>query len=202
MHSQKKTAKKIIEKQADYVLHVSGNQRTLQKTVKAKYDRDEAANYTAKQLRSHTTKKKNRFRLQTRTTMVAPETAELERKWHGLQTIGLICRIREVPDGTEQTDVSYFISSLAPTVKNHARHLRNHWSVKSTLHHNLDVAFTEDASRIRKGNGQEIIAVFRRLALPILKAGTTIKDNVRGKRLLAGWNFNNLESLSTTFQAV
>jgi hypothetical protein len=80
-------------------------------------------------------------------------------------------------------------------------HLRNHWSVENTLHHTLDVTFAEDASRIRKGNGPEIISAFRRLGLSILKSDTTIKDNVRGKRLLAGWNLNNLKKILSAFQA-
>lgn len=202
MHCQRKTAKKIIEKEANYVLQVKDNQPALRKAIKAEFDRYEAANYKDRRLRCHSTREKNRSRNETRITMVAPAPAELKGKWTGLKTIGLICRIREMPDGTEQTDITHFISSLAPTVKIHARHLRNHWSVENSLHHSLDVTFTEDASRIRKGNGQEIISVFRRLALSILKADTTIKDNVRGKRLLAGWNLDNLKSILSAFQAV
>lgn len=201
MHCQKETARKIIEKEADYVLQVKENQPELKQVIKAEFNRYEAANYQARQLRSHTTREKNRSRRETRVTMVAPAPAELKTRWAGLRTIGLICRIRELPDGTEQTEISHFISSLAPTVRNHARHLRNHWSVENTLHHSLDVTFAEDSSRIRKGNGQHIISVFRRLALSILKADTTIKDNVRGKRLLAGWNLDNLKTILTAFQA-
>ena len=106
MHCQKETVKKIIEKQADYVLQVK----------------------------------------ETRTVMVAPARAALKLQWAGLRTIGLICRVRELSDDSEQTEVSYFISSLLPTVKIHSRHLRNHWSVKNTLHHCLDVTSAEDAS--------------------------------------------------------
>jgi predicted transposase YbfD/YdcC len=67
-----------------------------------------------------------------------------------------------------------FISSLPPRVREHARHVRTHWSVENSLHHTLDVppkkrTLTEDASRIRKGNGPDITAAFRRLALSILK---------------------------------
>ena len=201
MHCQKETAKTIIEKEADYVLQVKDNQPALRKAIKAEFDRYEAENYKARELRSHTTKETNRSRIETRTVMVAPAPASLKSQWAGLRTIGLICRIRELPDGTEQTEVTYFISSLRPTVKVHLQHLRNHWSVENTLHHCLDVTFTEDASRIRKGNGQEIISIFRRLALSILKSDTTIKDNVRGKRLLAGWNLDNLKGILSAFQA-
>ena len=73
--------------------------------------------------------------------------------------------------------------------------------VENPHHHCLDVTFAEDASRIRKQNGQEIISIFRRLALSILKSNNTIKDNVRGKRLLAGWNLDNLKGILSAFQA-
>ena len=64
----------------------------------------------------------------------------------------------------------------------------------------LDVTFAEDASRIRKRNGPEIAAL-RRLALSILKSDPTIKDNIRGKRLIAGWDLNKLKGLLLAFQA-
>jgi len=111
-------------------------------------------------------------------------------------------RTRILSDGDMQTETSYFISSLPPLVRRHARHLREHGSIENTLHHTLDVTFAEDSSRIRKGNGPEIISVFRRLALSILKADTTFKDNVRGKRLIAGWNLDNLKGILRAFQAV
>jgi predicted transposase YbfD/YdcC len=104
-------------------------------------------------------------------------------------------------DGTEQTEVSHFISSLAGKVRQHMQHLRTHWSKENSSHHTLDVTFAEDATRIREGNGPEPISAFRRLSRSILKSDTTIKDNVRGKRLLAGWNLNNLKKILSAFQA-
>jgi hypothetical protein len=85
--------------------------------------------------------------------------------------------------------------------------VRNHWSVENTLHHTFDSTFTEVGSRICKGNGPEIIAALRRLSqlyqiLAILKSNTTLNDNIRGKRLLAGWNLNNLKSIPLGFQAI
>ena len=81
------------------------------------------------------------------------------------------------------------------------QHLRTHWSKENSLHHTLDVTFAEDASRIREGNGPEPISAFRRLSRSILKSDTTIKDNVRGKRLLAGWNLNNLKKILSSIHA-
>ena len=54
--------------------------------------------------------------------------------------------------------------------------------MENRLHWTLDVTFTEDESRVRKGNGQEIFGGFRRLALSILKRDTSLKkESIRGK---------------------
>jgi len=50
--------------------------------------------------------------------------------------------------------------------------------------------------------GQEISSVLRRLAPSILKSDTTIKDHVRGKRLIAGWNLEKMKAFLFAFQAV
>lgn len=202
MHCQKETAQKIIDKEADYVLQVKQNQKSLSAAITEEIDRYAQDNFQHRKVRQLTTTEKNRGRLETRTVMVAPAPAALKKKWPGLQTIGVIHRRRELPDGTESEELTSFISSLPPKVRDLAKHVRNHWSIENTLHHTLDVTFTEDGSRIRKGNGPEIIAALRRFSLSILKSDRTIKDNVRGKRLLAGWNLNNLKGILLGFQAI
>jgi len=202
MHCQTATAKKIIAQEADYILQAKDNQPTLCAAIADEFERYGETNYSDKRLRQCTTTERNRNRTETRTCLVAPAPEALRKNWTGLNTIGLIHRMRVLPDGTQSAELSYFISSLPPRVRDHARHLRNHWTVENTLHHTLDVTFTEDASRIRQGTGPDITAVFRRLALSILKSDTTVKDNIRGKRLTAGWNLNKLKGILLAFQAV
>ena len=72
-------------------------------------------------------------------------------------------------------------------------------SFENSQHHVLDVTFTEDASRIRKGNGPEVTSVFGRLALNILQRDTTLKASIRGKRKLCGWNEHAFEKLIAGF---
>ena len=66
----------------------------------------------------------------------------------------------------------------------------------------LDVTFTEDSSRIRKGNGPEITSVFRTLALTILQQDTSIKGSIRGKRKVCGWDESAFEKLLAGFSEV
>jgi len=202
MHCQKATAKKIIEQEADYVLQVKDNQPKLLQRLESIFEDHAASGFQCKDVRRSATIENNRGRQETRTCVVCPAPADLKAQWPGLQTIGVMCRTRVLNDGTQQSEVNYFISSLPPRVRVHMKHLRNHWRIENTLHHTLDVTFAEDASRIRKGNGPEIISVFRRLALSILKSDTTVKDNVRGKRLTAGWDLDKLKGILLAFQAL
>ncbi|TWT40870.1 hypothetical protein KOR42_48660 [Thalassoglobus neptunius] len=100
----------------------------------------------------------------------------------------------------ESEELTFFISRLPTKVRNLGKHVRNHWSVENTFHHTLDVTFTEYGSRIRKGNGPEIIAALRRF-FSILKSDTTLNDKIQGKCLLAEWNLDNLKGILLGFQA-
>jgi len=69
---------------------------------------------------------------------------------------------------------------------------REHWHVDNKLHWVLDMAFREDESRIRKGNGAENFSILRRISLNLLKKEKTEKSGVETKRLRAGWDNNYL----------
>jgi hypothetical protein len=66
--------------------------------------------------------------------------------------------------------------------------VRSHWQVENRLHWVLDIAFLEDACRIRKDYAPENLAVVRDIALYLLSQETTLKVGVKNKRLQAGWD--------------
>lgn len=201
MHCQKKTAALIVEHEADYILQLKKNQPTFFELVAEIFQEHTENQFRERNVRTHRTSETNRGRQESRLVAVCPAPSKLKSQWAGLQTIGLVHRCTELPDGTERSEVSYFLSSLPPKVKLHHSHVRGHWSVENTVHHTLDVTFAEDASRIRKGTGPEIHSGIRRLALSMLKRDTTIKDNIRGKRKRIGWNPQRLEQLILGFSA-
>jgi predicted transposase YbfD/YdcC len=94
----------------------------------------------------------------------APKHCSVLACWEGIKTIGLIYRSREI-NGQVQESSETFISSLAPKVRDHAKRIREHWGIENKQHWILDVTFSEDSSRIRKGSSPEISSVSRRLAL-------------------------------------
>ncbi len=113
----------------------------------------------------------------------------------------MIYRCREEAQ-TCHEETMFVISSHLPNVKRLAKHIRGHWGIENRQHWVLDVTFAEDKSRIRKGSTPEISAALRRMALNILQRDTTLKENIRGKRLRAGWDETVLNNIYAGFSAI
>ena len=60
--------------------------------------------------------------------------------------------------------------------------------MENALHWVLDLAFVEDACRVRKDFAPENLAVVRHIALNLLSQETSLKLGVKNKRLRAGWD--------------
>ncbi|MCG8653010.1 MAG: ISAs1 family transposase [Pirellulales bacterium] len=205
MNCQRKTVAKIRDKKADYLITVKKNQESLHEEIEKEFLEFGEGDFKSHRCRSHTTTRKTRGRLEQRTVTVAaaPRSLKDSGRWTDIATIGMVYRHREAdPQGSrnkpikESDHVTFFISSLPPKAKLVSQYVAKHWTVENRLHWTLDVTFTEDASRIRKGNGQEIMGGFRRLALSILKRDTSLKkESIRGKRLIAGWDNNALSAI-------
>ncbi|MGD9974880.1 MAG: transposase, partial [Desulfatirhabdiaceae bacterium] len=46
---------------------------------------------------------------------------------------------------------------------------RGHWAIENRLHWVRDVTFDEDRSQVRKGNGAQIMASLRNIAISLLR---------------------------------
>ena len=200
MHCQKATVEAIVAKQADYLLFVKGNQPTLQQALHDAIGN--AFDNENSRIRSMEKREVHRGRQETRgvSVMPIPKDSTVFSNWQGLKTIGIIYRTREV-NGKLQESVHTFITSLPCRVRNIARRIREHWSTENQQHYILDVTFSEDASRIRKGTAPEISSAFRRLSLSILQKDTTMKDSIRGKRIRCGWDNSSLKKLIANFSS-
>lgn len=87
-------------------------------------------------------------------------------------------------NGTVSSETRYFITS-APRKRAGAtlllRWARGHWSIENRCHYVRDVTFGEDASRIRKGSGPEVMAAIRNAAIGFLRStgATNIAETIR-----------------------
>lgn len=206
MHCQKETAAAIVEAEADYVLTVKKNQETLYRTLLDLFTEYGEQDDNVTGLRKRTTVEKSHGRLERRIySCIKVPDGEAFKSWAGIRSLGMVYRHREHQHRgqavEDHDEVSFFISSLPPKVNALSGYLRDHWKIENSQHYVLDVTFSEDASRIRKGSAPEISGGFRRMALNILRLDTSLKDSIRGKRLRAGWDETVLDQIYAGFHA-
>jgi predicted transposase YbfD/YdcC len=190
MGCQTEIASEIIQKQADYVLAVKGNQGNLLEDLVGYFDwalRDKLnqTSYT-----TDATVDGGHGRIEVRRCYATSDIDWLRRKaeWKGIRSIAMVESERTVAGGKPSRDRRYYISSLEADAKELNRVIRSHWSIENSLHWVLDIAFREDDSRIRKDHGPENMTTLRHIALNLLKQDKSIKVGIKSKRKNAGWN--------------
>lgn len=203
MHCQVATAQAILDAGADYLLIVKGNQETLHQELLNRFEEFGNSDYEVPGLRKHVTVEKSHGRQERREYYAMPIDKDdaLRKRWPGLETIGMIYRRRQAGEKLHE-ETMFYITSREAKVKRLSQLIRGHWSIENTQHWVLDVTFTEDASRIRKGGLPEITGAFRRMALNILQRDTSVKDSIRGKRMRAGWDESILSGIYAGFSGV
>ena len=107
--------------------------------------------------------------------------------WSKLKSIVKVTAERRVGDKTSLQD-RFFIASLGGEAEQTLCAVRTHWEIENCVHWVLDIAFREDESRVRKGDGAQNMAVLRHIALNLLKQEKTAKCGVKAKRLKAAWD--------------
>ena len=76
-----------------------------------------------------------------------------------------------------------------------AEAIRDHWGIEN-MHWVLDMIFKEDQSRLRRGHGARNMALVRRLAFNLVRAGKGNRS-IKTARKAAGWNPDILQSIVT-----
>ena len=190
--TQTEIARAIVDQGADYVLAVKENQGHLYEDVVATFQEAEARQFEHVPHTYAKTTNKGHGRVEIRECWVIERLDYLEalrtaEDWAELRSLVMVRAERRL---AEQVSVEwrYFISSLADRAERMLAIIRSHWGVENELHWCLDVAFGEDDSRIRKGDGAQNFSFLRRLALTLLRRETTAKMGLKAKRHQAGWN--------------
>jgi predicted transposase YbfD/YdcC len=189
MGCQKQIARQIVDSNADYVLALKDNQGNLCTDVQQIFAHAHASNFAGIKYDFHQMVEKGHGRVEIRRcwTMAQVEFLIDAEKWVNFASIGMIQSERRFNGKVEQ-ETRYYISSLSSNATRLSQAVRSHWQVENRLHWVLDIAFLEDACRIRKDYAPENLAVVRHIALNLLSQETTLKVGVKNKRLRAGWD--------------
>lgn len=201
MGTQKKIAEKIIEKEADYVLALKGNQGTFSKEVKDFFEDAVSNGFKDVEVSKKVTLEKGHGRIEKREYYQTDDITWFadKSKWKKLNSFGMVKRIVTIKEKVSE-ETFYYISSLN-TPKDEecelfAKAVRSHWGVES-CHWLLDVVFREDDSRVRKNNGAVNQSMIKKISLNILKQETVSDKNMslRRKRKKAARDETFLEDI-------
>jgi len=191
MGCQTEIAKKIVEKDADYILALKDNQGNLFEDTVRLFDDLQASQYKAYGFDYAKTVNKDHGRIEIRECWTISDPAIVQHlrgfaNWEKLATVSRIRSERRIGDERSCED-RYHIASCTGATRILTA-VRSHWGIENQLHWVLDIAFDEDRCRVRKDHGPENFALLRHIALNLLKQEKTCKRGIKGKRLLAAWN--------------
>lgn len=92
--------------------------------------------------------------------------------WPGVAQVGEVTS--QVDENGKHTEATrYFITSVPRAVAGASQLLgwtRGHWSIENRSHYVRDVTLGEDASRIRKRSGPEVMAAIRNATIGFLRS--------------------------------
>ncbi len=194
MGCQREIAQKIIDKKADYVLALKGNQGTLRDDVELFVAEQKAKDFKDTTISRDKTVDGDHGRIETRTTTVIHDVDWLdEHKWPGLKRIIIIDSEREI-DGKIETETRLYITSLVLLANALGPIVRSHWAVENSLHWVMDMIFRDDECRVRTDHAPANFTTLKHMAINLTRRAPG-KDSLRLKRKIAAWDDDFLASL-------
>lgn len=185
LHCRADTAQIILDTGADYALALKANQPTLLAQAQALI---EAADPALEAIQGPA---KAHDRVEGRAALVVAAT---DIDFPGLAAVARVethCKRAGAP---EPIIVRFFLLSTLVSSETMLEVARTHWTIENQLHWVLDVALLEGASRSRKDNAPQNLAVIRKIALNTLRQHPD-KGSIKTKIKRAGWDETFLLSL-------
>ncbi len=197
---QKEIAKQIVEGDGDFVLAVKDNQPTLKEFIESYFAKNLESDLEEIQYRNHETSDDSHGRVDERSYYLTrvPKDWTLAKDWPQVKAIGYALRVTTHADGSETSEVRYYVSSCYLSGKRFGEAVRNHWSIES-MHWVLDVNFREDELRSRERTLVNNLSWLRRFAITLLKRHPA-NESLVGKMRAAGWNTDFLTEVLTLQQ--
>lgn len=195
MGCQRDIAQKIIDKKADYILALKGNQGTLREDVELFANEQKATGFLDTTASRDETIDADHGRIETRRVTVVHDVAWLQERhaWPGLQGVVIVDSGREI-GGREERETRYYLTSSAGPAKQLGPMVRDHWGVENGLHWVMDMTFRDDECRIRTEHAPENFVTIKHMAANIARKAPG-RDSLRLRLKTAAWDDDYLAKL-------
>jgi predicted transposase YbfD/YdcC len=197
MGCQRDIARKIIDKKADYVLALKGNQGSLREDVEIFVTEQKARAFADTPISQDTTIDANHDRIETRTTTIIHDVEWLRQRHDSpsLNAIVIVDSTREINSRVEK-ETRFYITSLILLANLLGPIVRSHWAVENSLYGVMDMIFRDDECRIRTDHAPANFTTIKHMAHNLIRRALG-KDSLRLRRKVAAWDDNFLASLVT-----
>ncbi len=197
MGCQREIATKIIDKKADYVLALKGNQTSLHEDAELFVKEQKANGFKDTTISQHSCVDGDHGRIETRRTTVIEDIAWLQERhgWPGLKSLVLVESTREIGEKIER-ETRLYISSLNLPAAQLGPIIRSHWAVENSLHWVMDMVFRDDECRVRTDHAPANFTTIKHMAQNLIRRAPG-KDSLRLRRKVAAWDDDFLASLIT-----
>jgi predicted transposase YbfD/YdcC len=195
MGCQRDIAQNILDKKADYVLALKGNQGTLREDVEVFATEQKTNGFKDTEVSRHQTVDGDHGRIETRAYTVFHDVAWLQERhdWPGLKSVVMVESTREIGDKIER-ETRFYITSLVLLAHAIGPIIRSHWAVENSLHWVMDMIFRDDECRIRTDHAPANFTTLKHMAHNLIRKAPG-KDSLRLKRKVAAWDDDFLASL-------
>lgn len=195
MGCQRDIARKIMEKKADYVLSLKGNQGSLRKDVEEFVAEQKTNNFKDTTISQDMTTDGDHGRIETRKTTVIHDVKWIQDRhnWPGMKSVVVVESTREI-GGKIETEMRFYITSLTLLASLLGPIIRSHWAIENSLHWVLDMVFRDDECRIRNDNAPANFTTLKHMAHNLIRKAPG-RDSLRLRRKVAGWDDDFLASL-------
>jgi predicted transposase YbfD/YdcC len=167
MFTQKANAALIIDKKADYLMGLKGNQSNLLDEIQYYFEGIAQASFDDVKHGFYYHEESGHGREEKRTIQVVSDLEEWLPQiedWKGLKTAIEVVSERGVA-GKIETCTQYYICSRKGSAEQFARWIRGQWTIENNLHWVADVVFREDDATNKVGHSAENLTLIRRLVM-------------------------------------
>ena len=195
MGCQRAIARKILDKKADYIIALKGNQGTLHEDGKIFVAEQKANDFKDTAISQHETIDGDHGRIETRRYTAFHDVEWLRERhdWPGLKGLVMVESTRKI-NGNITQETRLYITSLVLLANLVGPMIRDHWAVENCLHWVMDMVFRDDECRVRTENAPANFATVKHMAQNLIRKAPG-KDSQRMRRKTAAWDDEFLASL-------